>query len=96
MNTITEKITKVASKLYSQDKINHNITHGSRNGESMADISARILNLCTVDENHNLILNGHKIGWIKENGMGWIDDKAYDTILKNMPLLTIPDPADLN
>lgn len=86
MNKITEKMTKAASNLYSDEKIIEKSQNGTRKGESMSDISAKIFSQCTVDKDNNLIFNGQKIGWVKPNGMGWIDDKAYDKAIKDAPL----------
>jgi hypothetical protein len=93
MNKVTEKVTKAASHLYSDEKIAEKAANGTRKGESMQDIYAKIMSQCERDDDGNLKLNGKTVGWIKENGMGWIDDKAYDNAIKDTPLPTrIPEP----
>lgn len=94
MNKITYATTKIASKTYSEKAIAKK-SQGSRNGESMMKIYAKIMSdpaVSVVDG--KLIMHGKEIGWIDtERCMGWIDEKAYAQVAE-MP--DIPEDIDDN
>lgn len=82
MNRFTEKATRLISKMYSQAAIAKK-SFGQRDGESMMTIFLKIMSdpRLEIDTAGKMFFENKEVGWIDFNrGIGWIDDKAYESI----------------
>lgn len=90
-------ISKLASKVYSPEKIAEKARTGYHGDESMMQVFQNIIHdphiiIAEPDKkgNSDILYDGKNIGWMNiERGMGWIDDKAYDKLQKYVA----PEPA---
>ena len=99
-------ISKLASKIYSPEKIAEKARTGYHGDETMMQVFKNIIHdphiiIAEPDKkgNSDILYDGKNIGWMNiEQGMGWIDDKAYDKLQKyvepEMPLDSIYDEYD--
>ena len=105
-NHKSRHISKLASKVYSPEKIAEKARTGYHGDETMEQVFKNIIYdpHVTIENpdakgNSVILYDGVDIGWMNiERGMGWIDDKAYDKLQKYVepeePLASIYDEDD--
>lgn len=83
-------ISKLASKIYTPEKIAEKARTGYHGDETMMQVFQNIIHdphivIAEPDKKGNcdILYDGKNIGWMNiERGMGWIDDKEYDKLQK--------------
>ncbi len=80
--------------------VNKAINKGEYNGDNWATVSIIIQTLCSTKmssdgEQVEFIYKDKTIGWARENGAAWIDNKAYKTLKEDFErFLAANDQAD--